>query len=114
MYLCFYTCFSLQCSEPFFLHPPAPQHQQPDGLYINPAHSSSADPFYLHNPRDLVYNRVKDLFEPPTGSQPPAPTISGVTGMSILYRGDQRTLWVINLIISNMIVQTNMGCSFRN
>ncbi|PNF25806.1 hypothetical protein B7P43_G11745 [Cryptotermes secundus] len=68
-----------KCSEPFFLHAPPPQHQQPDGLYINPAHTSTSDPFYLHNPRDLVYNRVKDLFEPPTGSQPPAPTISGVT-----------------------------------
>ncbi|XP_069684569.1 espin isoform X2 [Periplaneta americana] len=55
-----------KCAEPFFLHPPPTQHQTPDGLYINPAHSvaSSTDPFYLHNPRDLVYNRVKDLFEP--------------------------------------------------
>jgi hypothetical protein len=80
----------LQCSEPFFLHPPPTNHQQPDGLYINPAHSSTTDPFYLHNPRDLVYNRVKDLFEPHSGSQPPAPTISGLTGMATTVREGQR------------------------
>jgi len=73
----------LQCTEPFFLHPPATQHQQADGLYVNPAHGSASDPFYLHNPRDVVYNRVKDLFEPPGGSQPTAPTLSGLKGMSL-------------------------------
>ncbi|XP_021918556.1 espin isoform X1 [Zootermopsis nevadensis] len=67
-----------KCTEPFFLHPPPTQHQQPDGLYVNPAHGSTSDPFYLHNPRDVVYNRVKDLFESPNGSQPPAPTLSGL------------------------------------
>lgn len=98
MSLC--TYISLQCSEPFFLHAPPPQHQQPDGLYINPAHTSTSDPFYLHNPRDLVYNRVKDLFEPSTGSQPPAPTISGVTGMSTLLAGRQQT--IVKQLITEM------------
>ncbi|XP_071051816.1 inversin-B-like isoform X2 [Onthophagus taurus] len=69
--------------EPFYLHPPlsarsleAP-HAPQDGLYINPMNthnrrpgsdcstgsSSQGESFYLHNPGDVIYNRVKDLFE---------------------------------------------------
>ncbi|XP_068081372.1 espin isoform X1 [Anabrus simplex] len=88
--------------EPFYLHPPSgvqapstpspPSPPQQDGLYINPmAHgprsssstssntsttsSNHSDPFYLHNPRELIYNRVKDLFEAPgvNGSVTPSP-----------------------------------------
>ncbi|XP_008197099.2 ankycorbin isoform X1 [Tribolium castaneum] len=74
-------------SEPFYLHPPlggrameAP-HAPQDGLYINPMnnhrHSASSasetssnesvngESFYLHNPQEVIYNRVKDLFEAP-------------------------------------------------
>ncbi|KAF5290365.1 hypothetical protein FQA39_LY14748 [Lamprigera yunnana] len=75
--------------EPFYLHPPlatrsleAP-HAPQNGLYINPMnnhrHSISSgsdssgdsingDSFYLHNPQEVVYNRVKDLFDPRTVS----------------------------------------------
>ncbi|KAF5277190.1 hypothetical protein FQR65_LT03896 [Abscondita terminalis] len=75
--------------EPFYLHPPlanrsleAP-HAPQNGLYINPMnnhrHSISSgsdssgdsingDSFYLHNPQEVVYNRVKDLFDPRSAS----------------------------------------------
>ncbi|KAJ8972257.1 hypothetical protein NQ317_014622 [Molorchus minor] len=80
--------------EPFYLHPPlndrsleAP-HAPENGLYINPMnshrHSASnssdssssggsvnGESFYLHNPQEVIYNRVKDLFESPTQRQPP-------------------------------------------
>ncbi|XP_050498332.1 espin isoform X1 [Diabrotica virgifera virgifera] len=71
-------------SEPFYLHPPLsdrsmePAHAPENGLYINPMskhrHSASSssessvssgngESFYLHNPQEVIYNRVKDLFE---------------------------------------------------
>uniref|UniRef100_A0A8D8QQ03 Espin n=1 Tax=Cacopsylla melanoneura TaxID=428564 RepID=A0A8D8QQ03_9HEMI len=59
-------------SEPFYLHPPLSSSKAPPtsphtpGLYINPMthnHHSDTDPFYLHNPQDVMYNRVKDLFD---------------------------------------------------
>ncbi|KAK4874203.1 hypothetical protein RN001_013563 [Aquatica leii] len=71
--------------EPFYLHPPLANrsleaaHAPQNGLYINPMnnhrHSISSgsdssgdsingDSFYLHNPQEVVYNRVKDLFDP--------------------------------------------------
>ncbi|KAK5641412.1 hypothetical protein RI129_009959 [Pyrocoelia pectoralis] len=75
--------------EPFYLHPPlvnrnleAP-HAPQNGLYINPMnnhrHSISSgsdssgdsingDSFYLHNPQEVIYNRVKDLFDPNAAS----------------------------------------------
>ncbi|XP_063915929.1 espin isoform X2 [Zophobas morio] len=79
-------------SEPFYLHPPlnsrsmeAP-HAPQDGLYINPMnthrHSASSgsesssnesvngESFYLHNPEEVIYNRVKDLFEAAPQRQP--------------------------------------------
>ena len=45
-----------------------------DGLYINPMRNGSVTPtspsgsvsgesFYLHDPQDVIYNRVKDLFD---------------------------------------------------
>ncbi|XP_049817267.1 espin isoform X2 [Aethina tumida] len=70
-------------SEPFYLHPPlesrtieAP-HAPENGLYINPMNtqrqgtssssesggSINGESFYLHNPQEVIYNRVKDLFE---------------------------------------------------
>ncbi|PSN51771.1 hypothetical protein C0J52_05256 [Blattella germanica] len=64
---CLSCCAGAGSREPFFLHPPTLHRAvQPDGLYINPAHShgNTNDPFFLHNPREVVYNRVKDLFEP--------------------------------------------------
>lgn len=77
-------------SEPFYLHPPLsdrslePAHAPENGLYINPMskhrHSASSssessvsstngESFYLHNPQEVIYNRVKDLFESTTRGQ---------------------------------------------
>ncbi|CAH1981468.1 unnamed protein product [Acanthoscelides obtectus] len=78
-------------TEPFFLHPPLsdrslePAHATENGLYINPMtkHRNSAssssesscsgsvngESFYLHNPQEVIYNRVKDLFEAPAQRQ---------------------------------------------
>ncbi|KAB0793255.1 hypothetical protein PPYR_12875 [Photinus pyralis] len=87
------ACKSSGCNnnnqEPFYLHPPlasrsleAP-HAPQNGLYINPMnnhrHSISSgsdssgdsingDSFYLHNPQEVIYNRVKDLFDPNSAS----------------------------------------------
>uniref|UniRef100_A0AAR5QIP9 Espin n=1 Tax=Dendroctonus ponderosae TaxID=77166 RepID=A0AAR5QIP9_DENPD len=77
---------SLASLEPFYLHPPLngrsmePAHAPENGLYINPMtnhrHSAStcsdtssigSESFYLHNPsevsKEVVYNRVKGLFD---------------------------------------------------
>ncbi|XP_075238269.1 espin protein forked [Lycorma delicatula] len=75
--------------EPFYLHPPSikkePHGTPPqDGLYINPLSQQSGyvtpissqrpnDPFFLHDPREVSYNRVKDLFNSSTSAQPPPP-----------------------------------------
>ncbi|XP_060522541.1 uncharacterized protein LOC132699708 isoform X2 [Cylas formicarius] len=76
----------LNDTEPFYLHPPLnnsrslePAHAPENGLYINPMnkhrHSASScsetssndsingESFYLHNPQQVIYNRVKDLFD---------------------------------------------------
>lgn len=83
-------------TEPFYLHPPSirqdgvyNQSRTPpelygsvipnDGLYINPMRngvltptspsgSISGESFYLHDPQEVIYNRVKDLFDSDTGS----------------------------------------------
>lgn len=50
-----------------------------DGLYINPMRSGcltptspsesvSGESFYLHDPQEVIYNRVKDLFDSDSGS----------------------------------------------
>lgn len=70
-------------------------HAPQDGLYINPMnnhrHSASSasetssnesvngESFYLHNPQEVIYNRVKDLFETPQ-RQP----LSALTGKPFL------------------------------
>ncbi|XP_058444698.1 uncharacterized protein LOC131426185 isoform X2 [Malaya genurostris] len=79
-------------SEPFYLHPPTIRQtkdglytrQSPDsyygtvppndGVYINPMRNGSSTPpspsgsvsgesFFLHDPQEVIYNRVKDLFD---------------------------------------------------
>lgn len=78
-------------SEPFYLHPPTNPRQLKDGLYtrtspdggyygglpndgifINPMRSTfgtppspsdSGESFFLHDPQEVIYNRVKDIFE---------------------------------------------------
>lgn len=50
-----------------------------DGLYINPMRngnmaspspngSVSGESFYLHDPQEVIYNRVKDLFDSDSGA----------------------------------------------
>lgn len=75
--------------EPFYLHPPSVRKGSDiygtsmvpnDGLYINPMRngmstspspngSVSGESFFLHDPQDVIYNRVKDLFESDCSSQ---------------------------------------------
>lgn len=75
--------------EPFYLHPPSVRKNSEiygtsivpnDGLYINPMRNDSSTPtspngsisgesFFLHDPQDVIYNRVKDLFESDCSSQ---------------------------------------------
>jgi hypothetical protein len=81
-------------SEPFYLHPPTNGRPLKDGLYtrtspdggyygglpndgifINPMRSTfgtppspsdSGESFFLHDPQEVIYNRVKDVFESDT------------------------------------------------
>lgn len=81
-------------SEPFYLHPPMSNRQLKDGLYtrtspdggyygglpndgifINPMRatfgtppspSDSGESFFLHDPQEVIYNRVKEVFESDT------------------------------------------------
>ncbi|KAL5275034.1 ESPN family protein [Megaselia abdita] len=75
--------------EPFYLHPPSVRKNSEiygtsivpnDGLYINPMRNGSStspspngsisgESFFLHDPQDVIYNRVKDLFESDCSSQ---------------------------------------------
>lgn len=83
-------------TEPFYLHGPSIRQSQDNiysasssppemygvpnsGLYINPMQkngvlaspspngSISGDSFYLHDPHEVIYNRVKDLFDSDSG-----------------------------------------------
>lgn len=95
-------------TEPFYLHPPSIRpngdgvYNQPrtppelygsvipnDGLYINPMRngiltptspngSISGESFYLHDPQEVIYNRVKDLFDSDTASNKDGSTNGGV------------------------------------
>lgn len=65
-----------------------------DGLYVNPMRNGSLTPpspggsisgesFYLHDPQEVIYNRVKDLFDSDSSStNNNSPNIAGkdVTG----------------------------------
>lgn len=89
-------------TEPFYLHPPSinpdGRFDSPpemygsvvpnDGLYINPMRngihtptspsgSVSGESFYLHDPQEVIYNRVKDLFESDSASNKEGSTNSG-------------------------------------
>lgn len=74
-------------SEPFYLHPPTNRPAKDytrsspdggyygalpnDGIFINPMRanftptspSDSGESFFLHDPQEVIYNRVKDIFE---------------------------------------------------
>lgn len=75
-------------SEPFYLHPPTNNRPAKDytrsspdggyygalpndGIFINPMRanftptspSDSGESFFLHDPQEVIYNRVKDIFE---------------------------------------------------
>lgn len=61
-----------------------------DGLYINPMRNSSSptspngsvsgESFYLHDPQEVIYNRVKDLFDSDSSSIKDVPATNALTG----------------------------------
>lgn len=67
-----------------------------DGLYINPMRNSSSptspngsvsgESFYLHDPQEVIYNRVKDLFDSDSSSVKDAPASNALTGKNIFFR----------------------------
>lgn len=97
-------------TEPFYLHPPSMRQSKDamysksrsssdhmygsvlpnDGLYINPMRNSSSptspngsvsgESFYLHDPQEVIYNRVKDLFDSDSSSIKDAPASNALTG----------------------------------
>lgn len=96
-------------TEPFYLHPPSVRQSQDniynqsrrlssstppeiygvatDGLYINPMRggvspngSVSGESFYLHDPQEVIYNRVKDLFDSDSGGSSHKDTVSSSSG----------------------------------
>ncbi|XP_017785017.1 PREDICTED: uncharacterized protein LOC108568442 [Nicrophorus vespilloides] len=90
--------------EPFYLHPPLSRqgvetpHAPHDGLYINPmgvhrnsisngsessSSSTNGESFYLHNPQEVIYNRVKDLFENNTTSRIQSHGNSGLSALTV-------------------------------
>ncbi|KAJ6637779.1 Espin [Pseudolycoriella hygida] len=95
-------------TEPFYLHPPTMRQSKDamytksrsssdmygsvlpnDGLYINPMRNSSSptspngsvsgESFYLHDPQEVIYNRVKDLFDSDSSSIKDAPASNALT-----------------------------------
>lgn len=70
-----------------------------DGLYVNPMRNGSLTPtspngsvsgesFYLHDPQEVIYNRVKDLFDSDSSSTkdvPPTSHPNALTGMLFYY-----------------------------
>lgn len=46
--------------------------------------SINGESFYLHNPQEVMYNRVKDLFEASSTRQPQA--LSALTGRIFISR----------------------------
>nr|XP_018905258.1 PREDICTED: espin-like [Bemisia tabaci] len=62
--------------EPFYLHDPPKNNR--DGLFINPmAENEASESFFLHDPQQVPYNRVKDLFaNKPQGFSQAAPKLS--------------------------------------
>ncbi|KAG8296395.1 hypothetical protein J6590_058251 [Homalodisca vitripennis] len=91
--------------EPFYLHPPTQgsvKDSPPvkDGLYINPMTvtqtQSQTHSFYLHNPHEVPYHRVKDLFSPEKSGfatyskPPPPPPPPPLTGMPLYSKARQQ------------------------
>lgn len=97
-------------NEPFYLHGPSMRKSQDnlynhtapdiyglpnDGLYINPMRngvltppspngSVSGESFYLHDPQEVIYNRVKDLFDSDSGgSNKESSNVSSNSGGSV-------------------------------
>ncbi|KAG4074377.1 hypothetical protein HA402_008786 [Bradysia odoriphaga] len=96
-------------TEPFYLHPPSMRQSKDgmytksrsssehmygsvlpnDGLYINPMRNSSSptspngsvsgESFYLHDPQEVIYNRVKDLFDSDSSSIKDVPATNALT-----------------------------------
>lgn len=58
-----------------------------DGLYVNPMRNGSSTPtspngsisgesFFLHDPQEVIYNRVKDLFDSDCSSTKDVPPVN--------------------------------------
>lgn len=119
---------SQNSQEPFYLHPLLAgsrpleaAHAPQDGLYINPMNShrhsisSSSDissngstngeSFYLHNPQEVIYNRVKDLFESQSNGRHSTTSqqMSALTGtLALLISSD--TLEFMKHIFTNFYI----------
>lgn len=69
-----------------------------DGLYINPMRngalttpspngSVSGESFYLHDPQEVIYNRVKDLFDSDSGASNKESSTGSLNGTSSINSG---------------------------
>lgn len=69
-----------------------------DGLYINPMRngiqtppspngSVSGESFYLHDPQEVIYNRVKDLFDSDSGASNKESSTGSLNGSSSINSG---------------------------
>ena len=71
-YKCYFQCSYSDCVNlsspraPFYLHGPTRADCQ---SHQNGGGNNRNDSFFLHNPQEIVYNRVKDLFEGPVKSE---------------------------------------------
>lgn len=77
-----------------------------DGLYVNPMRTGSLTPtspsgsvssesFYLHDPQEVIYNRVKDLFDSDCSSTKDAPVTShpnALTGLFLHYHLSKKSI----------------------
>ncbi|XP_059476834.1 espin isoform X2 [Neocloeon triangulifer] len=80
-------------------------------IYVNPMNAAVVDnrppssspgsstdsesSFYLHNPREVIYNRVKDLFEMPSQNRPTSPLRSASAASSVSSTAEGSTTVVV-------------------
>lgn len=54
----------------------------------SPSESVSGESFYLHDPQEVIYNRVKDLFDSDTGSNKDSTAVTrpnALTGKILIF-----------------------------
>lgn len=92
-----------------------------DGLYVNPMRAGSLTPtspsgsvssesFYLHDPQEVIYNRVKDLFDSDCSSNKDTPVTShpnALTGSCMNHNLKKK----VHLTVSFLIVQVEVHSS---